>query len=335
MFRGFLKNILFIVLLLFVSPIFATENIPTWVYDKNSVYPSTEYISAIGSGKSKKLAKENAISEISRYLKTEIKTTVQAVTKADSYNGKTNYSQKLEENVTISSSATLSGLEYTNPYYSKKEKTWYCVAYINREEAWNQYLPKIESVKSAFYSFYDKAIAENEPVFKLKFYKLAEEPAENLLASLDYARLLQPKNSELYATERKTVTELPSLIESEKIKCTAFLDIKGDYGNIFASAISKILIETSFIISDDKNKSNYIASIDIENNTMGENPLSITPSLNFKLYGKYKAIYSLSDRLENKTVAYELKKAQKKSYPELADKFCEKLSADLAEILRK
>lgn len=335
MFRGFLKNILFILLLAFVSPVFATENIPTWMHDKNVVYSPSEYISAIGFGKSKKLAKENAISEISRYLKTEITATVQAESKADSYNGKTNYSQKLEENVIISSSATLSGLEYTNPYYSKKEKIWYYLAYINREAAWNQYLPKIENEKSVFYSFYDKALYEKEPIFKCKFYKMAEEPAENLLAALDYARLLQPKNGELYAAERKTVTELPSLIESEKIKCSVFLDIKGDYGNIFASAISKILAENGFIISVDKNKSNYIATIDVENNSIGENPLSIIPSIDFKLYGKYKAVYSLNDRLENKTVAYELEKAQKKAYPKLAEKFCEKLSTDLAEILGK
>ena len=225
MFRGFLKNILFIFLLAFASPVSATENIPTWMHDKNVVYSPSEYISAIGFGKSKKIAKEDALAGISRYLRTEIKSNVKAETKADLTNGKSTYSQKLEETVTISSSATLSGIEYTKPYYAKNEKTWYCVAYISREYAWNQYLPKIENAKSAFYSFYDKATEENEPVFKCKFYKMSQEPAENLLITLDYARLLHPQNEEKYSVDRKIASTIPSLIEAEKLKCTVFLDI--------------------------------------------------------------------------------------------------------------
>ncbi|MBQ8678524.1 MAG: LPP20 family lipoprotein [Treponema sp.] len=333
MFRGFLKNILFILLLAFVSPIFATENIPTWMHDKNSVYPSSEYISALGSGKSKKIAMEDALAGISRYLRTEIKSNVKAETKADSTNGKSTYSQKLEETMTISSSATLSGIEYTKPYYAKNEKTWYCVAYISREYAWNQYLPKIENAKSAFYSFYDKATEENEPVFKCRFYKMTQESAENLLITLDYARLLHPQNEEKYSVDRKIASTIPSLIENERQKCTVFLDIKGDYGNIFSSVISKILVETGFLIVEDGNNANYVAAAVIENNIIGENPLSITPSLDFKLAGKYKTVYSFSDRLENKTTAYELENAQKKAYPQLVEKIAKKISLELSELL--
>ena len=333
MFRGFLKNILFILLLAFVSPIFATENITTWMHDKNSVYPSSEYISALGSGKSKKIAMEDALAGISRYLRTEIKSNVKAETKADSTNGKSTYSQKLEETMTISSSATLSGIEYTKPYYAKNEKTWYCVAYISREYAWNQYLPKIENAKSAFYSFYDKATEENEPVFKCRFYKMTQESAENLLITLDYARLLHPQNEEKYSVDRKIASTIPSLIENERQKCTVFLDIKGDYGNIFSSVISKILVETGFLIVEDGNNANYVAAAVIENNIIGENPLSITPSLDFKLAGKYKTVYSFSDRLENKTTAYELENAQKKAYPQLVEKIAKKISLELSELL--
>lgn len=335
MIRRLFNNVFFIIFFTIVSSLYANDTYPVWLHDKNCVYPSSEYVSALGSGKSKKIAMEDALAGISRYLRTEIKYIVQAETKADSTNGKSTYSQKLEETVTISSSATLSGIEYTKPYYAKNEKTWYCVAYISREYAWNQYLPKIENAKSAFYSFYDKATEENEPVLKCKFYKMSQEPAENLLITLDYARLLHPKNEEKYASDRKIVMANSSLIEAVKLKCTVFLDIRGDYGNIFSSAISKILVENGFFIVETANKANYVATAVIENNIIGENPLSITPSLDFKLAGKYKTVYSFSDRLENKTVAYELEKAQKKAYPKLAEKFCEKLSTDLAEILGK
>ena len=102
MFKHFLSFSFWLLLISF-SLFAIPPKAPDWVLDKNVVFPSETYISGLGEGKSKKLAKENAISEISRYLKTEIKTTVKAESKADSYNGKTNYSQKLEENVTISS----------------------------------------------------------------------------------------------------------------------------------------------------------------------------------------------------------------------------------------
>ena len=210
MIRRLFNNVFFIIFFTIVSSLYANDTYPVWLHGKNSVYPSSEYISALGSGKSKKIAKEDALAGISRYLRTEIKSNVKAETKADSTNGKSTYSQKLEETVTISSSATLSGIEYTKPYYAKNEKTWYCVAYISCEYAWNQYLPKIENAKSAFYSFYDKATEENEPVFKCKFYKMSQEPAENLLITLDYARLLHPQNEEKYSVDRKIASTIPS-----------------------------------------------------------------------------------------------------------------------------
>ena len=333
MIRRFFNNVFLIVFFTIVSSLYANNTYPVWLHDKNSVYPSSEYISALGSGKSKKIAKEDALAGISTYLRTEIKYIVQTETKADSSNGKSTYSQKLEERVTISSSTILSGIEYTKPYYVKNEKTWYCVAYISREYAWNQYLPKIENAKFALYGFYDKTTEENEPVLKCRFYKMSQVAAENLLITLDYARLLHPQNEEKYSLDRKIASTIPSLIENERQKCTVFLDIKGDYGNIISSLISKILVETGFLIVEDGNKANYMAAVEIENNAIGENPLSITPSLDFKISGKYKTIYSFSDRLENKTISYELANAQKKAYSQLAEKTGKKISLELSELL--
>ena len=238
MIRRFFNNVFFIIFFTIVSSVYANDTYPVWLHDKNSVYPSSEYVSALGSGKSKKIAMEDALAGISTYLRTEIKYIVETETKADSSNGKSTYSQKLEERVSISSSTILSGIEYTKLYYVKNEKTWYCVAYISREYAWNQYLPKIENAKFALYGFYDKATEENEPVLKCRFYKMSQVAAENLLITLGYARLLHPQNEEKYSVDRKIASTIPSLIEAEKLKCTVFLDIRGDYGNIFSSAIA-------------------------------------------------------------------------------------------------
>ncbi|MBR0496605.1 MAG: LPP20 family lipoprotein [Treponema sp.] len=61
---------IFILLSLFAK----TVTVPEWISNKNAVFPSETYISGLGEGKSKEAARNDAIAEVSRYLKQALKT---------------------------------------------------------------------------------------------------------------------------------------------------------------------------------------------------------------------------------------------------------------------
>lgn len=323
---------IFILLSLFAKTVTA----PEWISNKNAVFPSETYISGLGEGKSKEAARNDAIAEVSRYLKTSVENTVQAKTNADSINGKSNFSQRLEESTTISSTATLSGLNFSEPYHDKKEKCWYCVAYIKRDDAWNLLLPRIESAKAAFYALYDNGRKETEPVFKYSFFAAALEKGVDFQDVLDYARIIHPKNEEGYLSDREAINSVQNLLITEKGKCTLFLALQGDYGNILTEAATKIFSETPFSLVGSEKSANYKATVTVDDNKVGDNPLSISPSAKIEIKSKSgRSVYADVFRLETKTTAYSLEKAQKKAYSQIADVMKQELPEKLAELFNK
>ena len=331
MFKRFLSFsfLVFIPLSLFAKP----TSLPEWVSNRNAVFPSETYISGLGEGKSKETARNDAIAEVSRYLKTSVETTVQAKTNAGSINGKSNFSQRLEESTTVSSASTLSGLNFTEPYHDKKEKCWYCVAYIKRDDAWNLLLPRIESAKAAFYALYDNGRKETEPVFKYSFFAAALEKGVDFQDMLDYARIIHPKNEESYSSDRDAINSVQNLFITEKGKCTLFLAVQGDYGNILTETATKIFSETPFSLVGSETSANYKATVTVDDNKIGDNPLSISPNAKIEIKSRFgHSLYVDAFRLETKTTAYSLEKAQKKSYLQLADVMKQELPEKLAEL---
>lgn len=90
MFKHFIS---FSVVLLFIPLLVFSKSVqvPDWILNKNAVFPSEIYISGLGDGKSKEAARNDAIAEVSRYLKTNVEITVQSKTTAESINGKSNF----------------------------------------------------------------------------------------------------------------------------------------------------------------------------------------------------------------------------------------------------
>lgn len=311
-----------------------SNDVPNWFLNKNSVFPSEIYISGLGEGKTEELAKNDAVSEISRYLKTNIKTSVYAKVISESNDNENNFSQKMEEIINISSSATLSELEYTKAYYEKKEKLWYCVAYIKRDDAWNLFLPKIENEKSNFYAAYNNGLLESEPILKYSLFSMAFDMGKEFQEVLNYARIIHPKNEEKYSNDRETLNNVHNLLLKEKNKCTLFIKTSGDYGNIVKAAITDIFSRTPFVVVGDEFSANYKLIAIIEDNKIGTNPISISPSANIEITSKQnRSICVVSFHLESKTTAYSLEKARKKAYPQLAEVMKQNLVNNLPKFL--
>ena len=161
-------------LLLFCASCASTSEItaaPGWVLDQRSVFPSGRYISASGESPTKDGSRTEASANIAQYFKTEISTQSYVTSSAVSDGNATTMRQTFDTETQVSSSISLFGLEYTEPFYLKKQKSWCCVAYIDREKAWAQYKPGVEKSKAEFYAMYQNGETESDPFSKIVMYK--------------------------------------------------------------------------------------------------------------------------------------------------------------------
>lgn len=230
------------------------------------------------------------------------------------------------------SNVEIFGLEYTDGYYFKKEKKWYSVAFIKRETAWNQYKPKIEDAKSAFYAIYDNAVSEEDILLRCSMYKKALESGKDFLHHLEYGRILNTEKEAEYKNDRKTISEIPSLIETEKNSCTIFIDIQGDYEKLVQSALMEVFKEAGFRLVRTEAESAYTCNAFVELNRSGSEPLSIKPGLEIRIENNQKkTIFSEQINSQDKTLAYSLENAQKKAFPLFSEKISETIKTELAD----
>jgi len=130
---SFVKKISFVI---FLFPIFfviscattPVQQVPSWLTtDVKFVYNENEYLSAMGDGNSEDLAKFDALNKLSQYFETKVRSEGTALrTTKDS-----SFSSASVQTISVRSNADLFCVEY-DKYFDKKQKKYYCVAFINR-----------------------------------------------------------------------------------------------------------------------------------------------------------------------------------------------------------
>ena len=324
------------VLLLLASALSAKDApVPEWVTNHRGAYPDADYLAQRGSGKTAETAQTDATSQIARYFQTNVSANLSTTMRSITGAGKVDESTTVVDEVRVSSEVSLFALEHTEPYYYKKEKKWYCVAYIRRDAAWRQYAPVVDGAKAEFYALYDNAGKESEPFIRCGLYKAAWENGKNFLERLEYARILSPAGEAAYSGDRRTVSQIPALIQSEREKCAVHLTVHGDYGNIIETSLTSALTKSGIRTTSSASQAAYTATAVIEPNATGTDPMSINPSVDIRIQGRGgRSVYSLQVRSGERTVAYTLESAQKKAYPALAKKIEDAFSKDLGAALR-
>lgn len=305
-----------ITLNLFAKP----SKMPDWVQNYRKVYPDSEYLCQRGSGKSAEEAKTDATGALARYFQMNVSANLSTTMTSISSGTEIQEETSIINDVQVMSQVDFFGLEYTEPYYFKKEKKWYCVAFINRENAWIQYKPQIEIAKNTFEGLLKKIDKESDSFTKLKSLKTAWQKGKDLIEKLEYGRLISPTKESEYSSSRDNFSELPVIFEETKSKCKTYIKVQGDYNRIFTTGISTVLSECGFDVVKNYDESTYIAEVVIEDNSTGGEPLAITPTVNIKIVSKNdKTVFSYEEFSNEKTVSYTLENAQKKAYPKLTE----------------
>ena len=310
-----------------------TKKEPAWLKDYESIYPESEYIVEIETGETEEQARNSCVAMIARFFQTNVNSNL--TTKMVSISKDDNFFEEvtLIDDIEVKSTVNLFALKFEETYYSKKEKQYYSLAYINRDIAWEMYKSQIEMSKSTFYSFYNKAEDISEPFLKFIKYKQALISAKDFLEKLEYGNLLNPKKNTIYTKDIELISSIPILIKEVCKNAPISVSVKGDYNNILGNSVKKLFINEGFEFSQ---TGTYILSVGIEPNVEGNEPLTIYPSVYVELSNSKGDIFFTYDYTHpEKTIAYALETAQRKVYPKIAEIISTEIKVRLNDELNK
>ncbi len=281
-----------------------SEPAPDWVLNWQSVYPDSEYVAQKGIGKKAEQAKNDALANISFYFNSKV-----SAVRESNYNSLQNTTDngkkiKVKEvstlettrNTTVTSQTELYGVEYTEPYYNKKDKTWHCVAFILRKTIWDKNEPALRSARDTFKGFYDKSNESSDRFEKIRYLTMAREHGMDFIDKYSECQFFSEKlTGAAYGTDMQLLSSLSSLIQEQKNKCRVFIDVNKDSGKQVYSAVAQVLSENGFTVTKDRSSSTHTAKcfVNLEN-SLQDKIYIYSPSIEISIFDKNTTSYTYS-----------------------------------------
>lgn len=319
-----------VLLILLPLTLSAKDTTPVWVTDCKAAFPDDAYLAQRGSGKNAEAARSDALMQLSTYINTSVEANLTTSIANSVTDGKISERTDVSSIISLSSSVSdLFGLQFTEPFYVKKSKTWYAVAYIDRAEAFTRYQPELEDARSAFTASYDLARNEADPLTRCWYMTQSWEEGKAFLAALEYADLIFPAQAKKYKADRQLVTGMKADISASLKSATYLLEVEGDYGDIMTTAVSNIL--QSVGLQEVRMHPVYTVQVQINDNaSSGSKTISITPAVTVSFINTQTGAvsYRYSYKATEKETAYAIETAYKRCFPQLAEDLKSALPAD-------
>lgn len=314
-------TVLLILNTFFVSSIFAKPKkaeetkTPMWVSDegRNKLFPKSEYFTASAFGSSDTDAKSKAAAEISGTIKSLIESNVSADYSATEENGSAVSRKSISQSVDISTDNALFQLEYTVPFYSPDYGMYVCVAYINREKAFNAVLPKLNKVLQVFPTTYKKALAIDDDFEKILAIQNAQSLLKEFYEVYDFALALAPEKTQKYS-EVDTLAAASMVKVSElKSQISINVQVEGDNNNQILDKITQAFTRNNFIVVK-SGAYDYKAKVIVNTElTKTQETFQTYPSISVEVLAGVNTKYSYSKQLD-KVAGFDEATAVRRSY---------------------
>ncbi len=239
------------------------QNPPEWISDSGRlrIFPNEKFISALGVGFSIDNAKTKAAREISYFIKTQVSASTQSVYSGSEKNGVLSKEKSLNEIINLSSDETIYALDFTEPWHDKENSQYFCVAFIDKAEAWKQIEPKLLAIATNVESELESAKKDKDGFWRtLVFGKIISEK-EKFHSLCNFANLVNSSGTKKYAFVENMFLEAASAIQNERSRQTIWLSVENDKDGIIYRALSATFEKYGFTVSQSRGK--FIATVKI------------------------------------------------------------------------
>ena len=329
-----MKQAIIFISILFQAILCLSAREPIWMSDLELDFPKDKYIARLGSGNSPDNVRANAVGQIASFFNSEVvvKTTATSNLANDGENVVKN--QEINQKVDSVSDMTLTAIEYSLPYYNKKNKTYYVVAYINKKLGWQYIEPKIIQLKTMYDSFIELSKNAEHPVLQYKYLVKAKYTSEELISTFYTGILFDSSKKKAY---RDLVTEIGQSKELEMLNSLSipvYVTSHGDCGDLITVKVTEAFKELGFLPCNElKSNIKTILKIEINSNEKSSDEIySVYPKVSIYLSNieETKQFYSFQ-KSWGKTSNFSLIQAQKKAFRKIGDELRKEILSDYQE----
>ena len=209
------------ILLMYSALCFASS--PKWLTDLEKVFPTVDYVRAVGEGNSESSAKKSALSELSSYFNQTITSQTHALKSIERDNYSYIEKGDVRQNLITSTKSDLFSVQYTNSVYDKRNEKYYVCAYLSRKDVWTVISQKMAVLMNSCESSLRQINKETEILNQLIQLNRTEQLYSDFYLLYEMALAIYPHRcSEYTSFVEKTVSELSALssirVQQNRIK---------------------------------------------------------------------------------------------------------------------
>ena len=250
---------------------------------EQKLFSSSDYISVRGYGQDAVSAEHNALAGLSRYFSSRISVNTAEKTLVTDHGSKS----RLEDMTRILSDTTLFAVQYTKARFNNEQRNYEVIGYINREEAWQVYAPKVRQAAEAFSGLYAMGKQQNSDFRQALFLLQARELAlsSDLHSMLQFAYALYPESITIFADVQENLDSLPVLLKKAQTQHTVAVCCIDDDKLQIAATVREILTDLGFSVTADQQAARYVCTLDLtENKTELPAGIFFTPSITITIF---------------------------------------------------
>ncbi|GHV71743.1 hypothetical protein AGMMS49928_25000 [Spirochaetia bacterium] len=244
-------------LILFLSSC-ASVPPPPWAYSPESVYPRAEYLTGRGTGLSRAEAETAALVEIARNFNVAFSSTARGRETFSTRNGNTEELRELSTETLTRTYTELFNLKVAEPWWNPQRKQWEALAYINRQEAWETYEPRLRSVTASLMAAFEAAGAADDPLSQYSGYRFAARLGNEDGGAADmlkYAQALHKEKASEFAVAQYALDDISARIKAVLDKAVITVRCDNDFENIVTGAIIEAFRQGGFKTADGTSRS--------------------------------------------------------------------------------
>ncbi len=228
---------------------------------EQELFSSSAYIAARGNGKDASSAEQNALSALSRYFSSKI--SVNTVEKTLVTDGSSQ--SRLEDVTQILSNTELFAVRYTKPHLHKEAQVYETVAYINRDEAWKIYAPKVRQAADTFSALYDMGSTQKSPFKQALLLLQAREAAlsSDLPKLLAFAYTLHPESADSFSAIEEKLGALPARLADAQAHSLIAIHRAADANSQANATVQAILTDLGFPIAAENESARVVCSVEL------------------------------------------------------------------------
>lgn len=217
-----------------------------------------------GYGQDAVSAEHNALSGLSRYFSSRISVNTAEKTLVTDHGSKS----RLEDVTHIVSDTTLFAVQYTKARFNNEQRNYEVIGYINREEAWQVYAPKVRQAAEAFSGLYDMGKQQNSDFRQALFLLQARELAlsSDLLSMLQFAYALYPESITVFTDLQESLDTLPIQLKNAQAQYSIAIHCINDDKLQIAATVREILTDLGFSVTANQEATRYVCALALTEN---------------------------------------------------------------------